>query len=153
MSTEPTLSQLRAEFGRSRMLSLPIAGAVAWSAAGVLGAVLPDADSASIALFLCMPTVFPLGSVMGQHHKDREHPKCQRRDHEEIDRDELADMIRQEGTPGLGRRGPTADHVFSDRGFSDLDAELQQLAVDTRGTPGRVGVTHLIGGEACPCDV
>ena len=32
MSTEPTLSQLRAEFGRSRMLSLPIAGAVAWSA-------------------------------------------------------------------------------------------------------------------------
>ena len=64
MSTEPTLSQLCAEFGRSRMLSLPIAGAVAWSAAGVLGAVLPDADSASIALFLCMPTVFPLGLLI-----------------------------------------------------------------------------------------
>ena len=84
-----------------------------------------------------------LASVMGQHHKDKEHPKCQRWDHEEIDRDELADMIRQEGTPGLGRRGPTAYHVCSDRGFSDLDAKLQQLAVDAWGTPGRVGVAHL----------
>ena len=84
-----------------------------------------------------------LASVMGQHHKDKEHPKYERRDHEEIDRDELADMIRQEGTPGLGRRGPTAYHVLSDRGFSDLDAELQQLAVDARGTPGRVGAAHL----------
>jgi hypothetical protein len=37
-----------------------MAGAVAWSAAGVFGAFLPDRE-ASIALFLCMPAVFPLG--------------------------------------------------------------------------------------------
>jgi hypothetical protein len=84
-----------------------------------------------------------LASVMGQHHKDKEHPKGECRDHKEIDRDELAHVIRQEGTPALGRRGPTAYHVFSDRGFSDLDTEFQQLAVDARGTPGRVGVAHL----------
>lgn len=64
--TDPTLSQLRADFGRSRMLSLPIAGTVAWSAAGVLGAILPDADSASIALFLCLPTIFPLALLIGR---------------------------------------------------------------------------------------
>lgn len=66
MSTEPTLSELRASFGRSRMLSMPIAGAIAWSVAGVLGAILPDADSASIALFLCMPAVFPLALLIGR---------------------------------------------------------------------------------------
>jgi hypothetical protein len=64
--TEPTLHQLRAEFGRSRLISMPIAGAIAWSAAGVFGAILPDADSASIALFLCMPAVFPLALVIGR---------------------------------------------------------------------------------------
>lgn len=66
MSTEPTLSELRASFGRSRMLSMPIAGAIAWSAAGVFGAILPDADSASIALFLCMPAVFPLALLISR---------------------------------------------------------------------------------------
>ena len=44
-----------------------------------------------------------LASIMGQHHEDKEHPKRERRDHEEVDRDELADVIRQKRTPGLGR--------------------------------------------------
>ncbi len=30
-----------------------------------------------------------------------------------------------------------------DRGFGDFDAELQELSVNARGTPGRVGVAHL----------
>ena len=60
MSTDRTLRELRAEFGRSRFLAMPIAGAVAWSAAGVCGAILPERP-ASIALFFCMPAVFPLG--------------------------------------------------------------------------------------------
>ena len=61
-----TLSELRACFGRSRMLSMPIAGAIAWSAAGVSGAMLRDPDSASIALFMCMPMVFPLALLIGR---------------------------------------------------------------------------------------
>jgi hypothetical protein len=65
MSTNRTLSELRAEFGRSRFLAMPIAGAVAWSAAGVFGAVLP-AQQASIALFFCMPAVFPLGLLFAR---------------------------------------------------------------------------------------
>ena len=78
-----------------------------------------------------------LASVMGQHDE------CKRWDHEEVDRDELADVIRQEGAPGLGRRGPTTHHVVPNRGFSDRDAELEQLAVGARGAPGRVGAAHL----------
>ena len=66
-----------------------------------------------------------LASIMGQHHEDKEHPKRERRDHEEVDRDELADVIRQKRTPGLGRRGPTTHHVVPDRGFGDRDTEFQ----------------------------
>jgi hypothetical protein len=61
MPLESTLSDLRTEFGRSRMLSLPIAGAIVWTLAGILGALLPDDDAKSIALFVVMPAVFPLG--------------------------------------------------------------------------------------------
>lgn len=66
MTSDPTLAELRADFGRHRMLSMPIAGALAWSAAGVFGAFLPDEDAASIALFLCMPAVFPLALLVSR---------------------------------------------------------------------------------------
>ncbi len=65
MSTDRPLSELRAEFSRSRFLAMPIAGTVAWSAAGVFGAILP-AGPASIALFICMPAVFPLGLLFAR---------------------------------------------------------------------------------------
>lgn len=66
MTSDRTLSELRAEFGRSRMLAMPIAGALVWAAAGLFGALLPDADSASIALFLCMPAVFPIALLISR---------------------------------------------------------------------------------------
>jgi hypothetical protein len=62
----PTLDELRAEFGRSRLLSMPIAGAIAWTAAGVLGGLLTGDEARSYALFFCMPTVFPLALVIGR---------------------------------------------------------------------------------------
>ena len=65
MSTDPTLRELRAEFGRSRFLAMPIAGTVAWTIAGVLGAILPE-DDASIALFVCMGSIFPLGILIAR---------------------------------------------------------------------------------------
>ncbi len=65
MSSDRTLNELREEFGRSRFLAMPIAGAVAWSAACVFGAILPT-HQASIALFFCMPAVFPLGLLFAR---------------------------------------------------------------------------------------
>jgi hypothetical protein len=65
MSTDRTLSELRADFGRSRFLAMPIAGTVAWSAAGVLGAVLAHGP-ASIALFFCTGAIFPLGLLIAR---------------------------------------------------------------------------------------
>ncbi len=65
MPLHRTLNELRAEFGRSRFLAMPIAGTVAWSAAGVFGAVL-STDPASIALFFCMGAIFPLGLLIAR---------------------------------------------------------------------------------------
>jgi len=33
--------------------------------------------------------------------------------------------------------------IFGDAGLADIDAELEQLAVNTRGTPQRVSQAHL----------
>jgi hypothetical protein len=65
MPEDRTLSELRAEFGRSRFLAMPIAGTVAWSATGVLGAILPE-RTASFALFFCTGAIFPLGLLIAR---------------------------------------------------------------------------------------
>lgn len=60
-----SLEELRAEFGRSRFLAMPLAGTIAWAAAGVLGAVLP-VEAASYALFFCTGSIFPLGLLIAR---------------------------------------------------------------------------------------
>jgi hypothetical protein len=35
-------------------------------------------------------------------------------------------MIADKGSPALGRRVSSPDHVFGDAGLADLDAELKQ---------------------------
>jgi ethanolamine transporter EutH len=65
MTHDPTLSDLRAEFGRGRFLAMPIAGAIAWTAAGVLGALLPT-GAAALAMFFCIGMTFGLGVLIGR---------------------------------------------------------------------------------------
>jgi hypothetical protein len=65
MPTERTLSELRAEFGRSRFLAMPIAGAIAWAVAAVFGSRL-ESGPAAIALFLCTAAIFPLGLLIAR---------------------------------------------------------------------------------------
>ena len=69
MSTNPTLRELRAEFGSSRMIAMPIAGTIAWTVAGVLGAMLA-VRPASIALFICTGMIFPMGILIGRLLKE-----------------------------------------------------------------------------------
>ena len=65
MVTDPTLRELRADFGRSRFMAMPIAGTIAWAVAGVLGAKL-RVGPASITLFVCTGMIFPLGILIGR---------------------------------------------------------------------------------------
>jgi hypothetical protein len=49
-----------------------------------------------------------------------------RGDDEEISRDDLADVIPQEGAPGLRRRPAPRNQVFRDGGLTNIDPEFQQ---------------------------
>jgi pimeloyl-ACP methyl ester carboxylesterase len=44
-------------------------------------------------------------------------------------------VVTQEGGPALGRRSTSLDHVLRHAGLSDLEAELEQLAMNARRTP------------------
>src|SRR5216683_6176261 len=62
---------------------------------------------------------------------------------EHIHRRDAVGMIADKGSPALGRRVSSPDHVFGDAGLADLDAELKQLAMDPRRSPQRIGNAHL----------
>src|SRR5450631_3665568 len=64
-SSDVTLRDLRADYARRRFVAMPIAGAIGWSAAGVLGAVLPM-RLAAISMFICVGMIFWLGVLVGQ---------------------------------------------------------------------------------------
>src|SRR5262249_59878413 len=63
-------------------------------------------------------------------------------DSEEIDRNEVADVIREERPPGLRGLGPTLGHEAGDGAFGDVDAELEELAVDARRSPQGIRRGH-----------
>src|SRR6516162_494228 len=51
-------------------------------------------------------------------------------------------MVAQEGAPALRGRVTSLRHVLGDRRLSDLEAELEQLAMNMRRTPEPVFDTH-----------
>src|ERR1700736_470071 len=61
----------------------------------------------------------------------------------QIHRRDAVGMISDKGSPALGRRVFSPDHVFGDAGLADLNAELKQLAMDPRRSPQRIGNAPL----------
>ena len=57
------------------------------------------------------------------------------RDNEQVHGGDVRRVVTQEGAPSLGRRSTSLDHVLRDAGLSDLEADLEQLAMDARRTP------------------
>src|SRR5208337_4420891 len=62
---------------------------------------------------------------------------------EHIDRSDAFGVITQESPPVLRRCSPPSHHVLRDGRLADLDAELEQFAVDPECAPERVGAAHL----------
>jgi hypothetical protein len=60
-----TLSEVRALFGSSRFLAMPISGTICWTVTGILGALLPM-GVAAIAMFICIGMTFLLGAFIGR---------------------------------------------------------------------------------------
>ena len=84
-----------------------------------------------------------LPAMMGQNDHHIEQPKrCTSHD-KHVDGGDTLGLVAQKAPPS--RRGPASSsrHVLGDRRLADLDAELEQLAVDPRRTPEWVGAAHL----------
>src|SRR4030081_1074118 len=62
---------------------------------------------------------------------------------EHIHRSDPVRMIAKKCRPALGRRVSSPDHVLGHAGLSDTDAVLDQLSMDPRRSPQRIGNTHL----------
>jgi hypothetical protein len=88
------------------------------------------------------PHVHGTTALVSDDDQDEEQAACRCRHHEEVRRHDLSDVIAQERPPGLRRRSPMADHVRDDGALTDVQAQFQQLTVDPRRTPERVGPRH-----------
>src|SRR4030081_876539 len=62
---------------------------------------------------------------------------------EHIHRSDPIRVIAEECPPALGRRVSSPDHVLGHAGLSDTDAELEQLSMNPRRSPQRIGNTLL----------
>src|SRR6202047_2122557 len=52
-------------------------------------------------------------------------------------------VIAEECPPALRRRVASPDHVLGHAGLSDIDAELEELSMDPRRSPQRIGNAHF----------
>jgi hypothetical protein len=73
-----SLEEQRREFASNRFLAMPLAGLIAWTIAGICGAVLPP-FSAVMVLFGAVGSIVYLGMFLsrftGEHFLDRSRPK------------------------------------------------------------------------------
>src|SRR6266404_8128688 len=71
-----------------------------------------------------------------------EQVKADCRSNEKIHAGDVGCVVTQKGAPSLGRRSTSLDHVFRDARLSDLETELEQLAMDARRSPQRIFRAH-----------
>src|SRR5450432_2544530 len=82
--------------------------------------------------------------VVSQDEEDIQNPKRRGGYREEIDRCQRADVVVEEGAPGLGGRlARLGRHEAGHASLADVDAELEQLSVNPRRAPSQVGFGHL----------
>src|SRR5947208_5633614 len=61
---------------------------------------------------------------------------------EQVHGGDVRRVVTQEGAPSLGWRSTLLDHVLRDARLSDLEAELEQLAMNARRSPQRIVNAH-----------
>src|SRR5215831_11940988 len=80
--------------------------------------------------------------VVGQHQKYVQDLETESGHRKEIDRDQLLEVIVQEGAPGLRGRLAAAHHVLAHAALPDVEAEFDQLPVDAGCTPTGIFPAH-----------
>ena len=74
--------------------------------------------------------------------------EADRRHHEQIHRGDVSGVVAQKGFPALARRPSASRHLLGHCRLGDLDAELEQLAVNARRAPQWIGTAHLANETA-----
>jgi hypothetical protein len=64
------------------------------------------------------------------------------RNNEQVHGGDVRRVVTQEGAPSLGRRSTSLDHVLRHTGLSDLEAELEHLAMNARRSPQGIFRAH-----------
>jgi len=82
-------------------------------------------------------------AVMAKHDQGIENPKRRGCHNEHVDRRDIGQVVVQEATPSRGGDFRSPRQVSPDGGLADLDAELEQVAVDAGRAP-QSGVARLI---------
>src|ERR1700746_1884036 len=84
-----------------------------------------------------------LAAGMLQDQKIIQKPKRTRGGHATNSRGKAVGMIAQKGLPALRWRLPSPGHVFCHGGLPDIDAKLEQFAMDPWRSPKRVRDAHV----------
>src|SRR6202140_405141 len=84
-----------------------------------------------------------LSSAVPHDQKSIEQAKRDRWNDEHIHRSDPISMIAQERLPTLRRWFSSFDHIFGRARLPEIDSELEQLSVDPRRSPQRIGNAHL----------
>ena len=82
-------------------------------------------------------------SMVIKYNHGTKNPKRRGRDDEHADRDDDCHMVPQKAAPSRGGSLRAPRQIPSNGGLTDLDAELEQFAVDARCAPKRVVDAHL----------
>src|ERR1700751_3933478 len=90
----------------------------------------------------------PKSSSVAHNDKTIQNLECDRRQDKEVDRRDTVDVIAEKRLPALRRWPQAAAHVPSDRRLRDLEAELEQLSMNTRRAPKCVRAAHLANERA-----
>src|SRR5215472_8475064 len=80
--------------------------------------------------------------VVREHQEHIQDLKPDRRYRKEVDRNQGLHVIIEECPPGLGGRISAPDHILAHARLADVDAQLEQLAVNWRSAPEWVLTTH-----------
>jgi len=87
-------------------------------------------------------------SSVSYDNKTIENLERDRRQDKKVDRRDTVGMVAEKRPPALRRWPRVAAHISSDRRLSDLEAELEQLTMNTRRAPKRVRTAHLANERA-----
>src|SRR5882672_909571 len=86
---------------------------------------------------------YPKSSSVAYNDKTIQNLECDRRQDKEVDRRDAVDVIAEKRPPALRRWPRVAAHVPRDSRLGDLEAELEQLTMNTRRAPKCVRTAHL----------